>query len=68
MKNTTRNDVRTMTRRGRTPRQIARKLDLSTQAVYWHINRLRADGELPAETNGGTETKRFSRGTGEGSA
>lgn len=37
---TTREEVREALERGRTPREIALVLGLSTQAVYWHIKRL----------------------------
>lgn len=39
-----------LTRAGHTPRQIAKQLDISTQAVYQHLRRLRESGEL---TEGG---------------
>jgi DNA-binding CsgD family transcriptional regulator len=39
--------VLALIRAGHTPRQIAKQLDISTQAVYQHLRRLRADGELP---------------------
>ena len=39
----TRERVRELTEAGYTPRQIARALDVSTQAVYQHLKRIRAE-------------------------
>lgn len=43
----TRETVRDMYRAGRSVREIAAALGISTQAVYQHLARLRRDGELP---------------------
>lgn len=43
----TRQTVRDMYRAGRSVREIAAALGISTQAVYQHLARLRRDGELP---------------------
>jgi DNA-binding CsgD family transcriptional regulator len=43
----TRERVLARTLDGRSARQIALELGLSTQAIYWHLERLRASGELP---------------------
>lgn len=40
----TREKVRKLTREGWTVRDIARLLDISTQAVYWHLGKLKAQG------------------------
>jgi DNA-binding CsgD family transcriptional regulator len=34
---------------GRSPREVARELDMSTQRVYQHIEKLRERGFLPAK-------------------
>ena len=43
----TRTKVKAMVRAGVKPSEIAFALRLSPEAVYKHIRRLRADGELP---------------------
>jgi transposase len=45
--NPTRERVLGLTIKGHSARAIALELDLSTQAIYWHLARLRASGELP---------------------
>lgn len=47
METTTRDTVLKMTRKRINPRTIALSLGISTQAVYEHLKRLRADGLLP---------------------
>lgn len=44
----TKGEVKRLTADGFTPRQIARLLDISTQAVYQHLQALRRDGESAA--------------------
>jgi transposase-like protein len=46
-KPTTRPRVVTMIKQGQSVREIARKLDISVQRVYQHIDRARELGELP---------------------
>lgn len=44
----TRADVERLSHEGHSPRSIARLLDISTQAVYQHLARIRKDGEQEA--------------------
>jgi hypothetical protein len=45
----TRQLVKRYAKQGHSPRDIAKLLEVSTQAVYQHLHALRAAGELPPE-------------------
>lgn len=47
-KRSTRERVRELTDQGLTPREIAKLLDLSTQAIYKHLHALRDDPKTAA--------------------